>query len=181
LVHAGMQTVGVDIVPDLIQQALASSGEAVAQGGEAVAQGGEAIAKGGAEFQVQDYAAIAKREWRCLPCGAAVCNFSLLGNESVESLIAALPYYLDADKLLVIQTLHPLTACGAQPYQDGWREGSWCGFSSEFSNPAPWYFRTVESWHALLERSGFAVKQCIEPRIAAAAPPASIIWVCSAL
>ncbi len=76
---------------------------------------------------------------------AAVCNFSLLGRESVDSLIAALPRYLGDPGYLIIQTLHPIAACGEQPIEDGWREGSWLGFSSDFNNPAPWYFRTLES------------------------------------
>ena len=80
-----------------------------------------------------------------------MCNFSLLGKESVDSLIAALPFYLDDTGYLIIQTLHPVAACGDNPYQDGWREGSWLGFSNDFSDPAPWYFRTVDSWSALLK------------------------------
>ena len=71
---------------------------------------------------------------------AAVCNFSLLGENSVESLIAALPTALSAHGHLVIQTLHPVAACGDLPYADGWREGSWAGFEAEFSDPCPMVF-----------------------------------------
>jgi hypothetical protein len=45
----------------------------------------------------------------------------------------------------IIQTLHPLIACGDFSYQDAWREGSWAGFSDDFTDLAPWYFRTLES------------------------------------
>ena len=55
---------------------------------------------------------------------------------------------------LIIQTLHPVVAVGDLPYVDGWRQGSWAGFSEDFSDPAPWYFRTTESWVRLLRKSG---------------------------
>src|SRR5271156_4284577 len=141
----GMSVTGVDAVPELIAQAAATP---------------RAGASGSVAFHLQDYASIASRQWRCGPFDAAVCNFSLLGRESVDSLIAALPYYLDDPGYLIIQTLHPVAAFGTQPYQDGWREGSWLGFSSDFNNPAPWYFRTLETWRALLQRSGFDILEC---------------------
>jgi 2-polyprenyl-3-methyl-5-hydroxy-6-metoxy-1,4-benzoquinol methylase len=137
----------------------------------------EAQKLGGGEFQVLDYAAIAERQWRAAPLDAAVCNFSLLGDESVEKLVAALPWYLADGGYLIIQTLHPIAACGSEPYQDGWRTGNWCGFSSDFSDPAPWYFRTIESWQSLLQRSGFDVFECREPKAALATIPSSIIWI----
>jgi SAM-dependent methyltransferase len=153
----GRRVVGVDVVPDLVARAVAS---------------------GGAEFHVVDYASIAQRQLHLGPFDAAVCNFSLLGEESVESLIAGLPCYLDDPGYLIIQTLHPIAACGDTAYQDGWREGNWTGFSSDFSNPAPWYFRTVESWCALLERCDFDILECREPKAAGAVTPASMIWIC---
>jgi 2-polyprenyl-3-methyl-5-hydroxy-6-metoxy-1,4-benzoquinol methylase len=155
----GMSVVGVDIVPDLIARA---------------------AALGGGEFHVQDYTSIANRQLRLGVFDAVVCNFSLLGEQSVESLIAALPFYLNDPGYLIIQTLHPVAACGDLPYQDGWREGSWLGFSSDFTKPAPWYFRTVESWSALLERCTFEILEGREPRASAAVSPASQIWICKA-
>jgi 2-polyprenyl-3-methyl-5-hydroxy-6-metoxy-1,4-benzoquinol methylase len=158
----GSSVTGVDVVPELIEQAAAMPG---------------AQRNGSAAFHVQDYASIANRQWRAGPFDAAVCNFSLLGRESVDSLIASLPEYLDDPGFLIIQTLHPLAACGSQPYEDGWREGSWQGFSSDFSNPAPWYFRTLETWTTLLQRCGFDILECREPRAAGAVTPASVIWI----
>jgi 2-polyprenyl-3-methyl-5-hydroxy-6-metoxy-1,4-benzoquinol methylase len=155
----GMRVVGIDIVPQLIARAVAS---------------------GGGEFHVVDYASMAKRQWQGGLFDAAVCNFSLLGHESVESLIGALPFYLGQPGILIIQTLHPVASCGDEPYQDGWRSGSWAGFSSEFTNPAPWYFRTLESWSAMLQRNGFEILERREPRAAGAAAPASVIWICRA-
>jgi 2-polyprenyl-3-methyl-5-hydroxy-6-metoxy-1,4-benzoquinol methylase len=157
LSELGMRVIGVDIVPDLIARAGALHG---------------------GEFHVQDYASIANRQWRPGLFDAIVCNFSLLGKESVDALVAALPFYLDASGHLIIQTLHPVTACGDHPYQDGWREGSWLGFSSDFSHPAPWYFRTLDSWSALLRRCDFEILECREPKAADAVTSASIIWIC---
>ena len=167
----GMSVTGVDIVPELIAQAAASSGTAAAHATSAGATPGSMT------FLVQDYASIANRQWRGGPFDAAVCNFSLLGLESVDSLIAAVPYYLEQSGYLIIQTLHPVAACGAEPYQDGWREGSWQGFSGKFRDPGPWYFRTLESWRALLERCGFDIAECREPKAAGMVTPASVIWI----
>lgn len=157
LSELGMSVIGVDIVPDLIARAGALRG---------------------GEFHVQDYASIANRQWRAGLFDAIVCNFSLLGKESVDSLIGAMPFYLDEPGYLIIQTLHPVAACGDEPYQDGWREGSWREFSNDFRHPAPWYFRTLDSWSALLKQSGFEILECREPKAADAVTPASIIWIC---
>jgi 2-polyprenyl-3-methyl-5-hydroxy-6-metoxy-1,4-benzoquinol methylase len=171
LSNLGMSVTGVDVVPELITQA-AAAGDGASAGAES-----HVTASGSVAFQVQDYTSIANRQWRCGPFDAAVCNFSLLGRESVDSLIAALPWYLNGPGYLIIQTLHPVVACGERPYQDGWREGSWAGFSSDFNNPAPWYFRTLETWTALLQRCGFDILECREPKAAGAVTPASVIWI----
>jgi 2-polyprenyl-3-methyl-5-hydroxy-6-metoxy-1,4-benzoquinol methylase len=153
----GVRVTGVDAVPELIA---------------------EATRLGHGEFHVQDYGAIASRQWRCGPFDAAVCNFSLLGRESVESLLGAVGHYLDGAGSFIIQTLHPLAACGDHPYRDGWRAGTWLGFSTEFSDPAPWYFRTLESWISMLRRHGFEVLECREPTAPGAHAPASVIFMC---
>lgn len=93
----------------------------------------------------------------------AVCNFSLLGKESVEHIFDTIPSLLNDGGCLIIQTLHPNTSCGDLPYIDGWREGSWAGFSNEFSDPAPWYFRTIESWFKLFRTNGFMLNVVKEP------------------
>jgi hypothetical protein len=31
---------------------------------------------------------------------------------------------------LIVQTLHPLAACGDNPYRDGWSAGNWLGFGA---------------------------------------------------
>jgi 2-polyprenyl-3-methyl-5-hydroxy-6-metoxy-1,4-benzoquinol methylase len=155
----GIEVVGVDAVPALVAQA----------------------ARGAGEFYVQDYASLANRDFDCRPCDAAVCNFSLLGSGSVESMLAALPSYLRGRGRLIIQTLHPLAACGELPYQDGWRDGTWQGFGSDFKDPAPWYFRTLENWFRMLRRCGFELLDFREPTIPGSSAPMSVVITCQTL
>jgi 2-polyprenyl-3-methyl-5-hydroxy-6-metoxy-1,4-benzoquinol methylase len=157
LAACAIHTVGIDVVPELIAAA---------------------ARLGGGEFFVREYREIAAACWRQREFDAAVCNFSLLGNESVESLLAAIPECLAAPGYLIVQTLHPLAACGDHPYQDAWRAGNWLGFGAQFREPAPWYFRTLESWHFMLRRTGFEVLECREPTAPSAPAPASVIFIC---
>jgi 2-polyprenyl-3-methyl-5-hydroxy-6-metoxy-1,4-benzoquinol methylase len=159
----GVNVTGIDVVPELVAQA------------NSQAEASKSFSR--AQFLVQGYSSIASRKWRAGPFDTAVCNFSLLGADSVETLIAALPFYLEKRGRLIIQTLHPVAACGELPYEDGWRAGNWLGFSGDFRDPAPWYFRTIESWQAMLRRCGFEILECREPKAAGAVTPASIIWI----
>jgi 2-polyprenyl-3-methyl-5-hydroxy-6-metoxy-1,4-benzoquinol methylase len=163
LASRGIAAVGFDAVPELIA---------------------EAREQGGAEFHVRDYRDIAQGPQMLSSASlrsafdAIVCNFSLFGDTSTESLLRALPFYLGIPGYLVVQTLHPVTACGGEPYRDGWRAGSWSGFSAAFRDPAPWYFRTLASWFAILRRCGFALLEFREPAAANATAPASVIFIC---
>ena len=154
---SGIKVTGVDAVLELVAAAVQS---------------------GGGSFQLADYCAIAERRLQCGPFDAAVCNFSLLGKESVNGLLCAIPHYLDAAGHLIVQTLHPAAACGVQAYQDGWRAGTWAGFGAEFSDPAPWYFRTLASWVSMLRQCGFEILECREPTAPDAIAPASVIFIC---
>ena len=106
-----------------------------------------------------------------------VCNFSLFGEASVEALFRCLPSLLHPGGTVFLQTLHPVIACGPQPYRDGWREGSWQGFGSDFHDPPPWYFRTLESWIRLFTRSGLHVQELREPVHPATGQPASVVFL----
>ena len=105
-----------------------------------------------------------------------VCNFSLLGKESVEGLLRIMPTLLEADGSLLVQTLHPLVSCGDLPYVDGWRTGSWAGFSPAFSDAPPWYFRTLQTWVELMRDSGLIVGALQEPLDPRTGKPASVIF-----
>lgn len=151
----GVEVVGVDVVPALIERARAA---------------------GGGDFRVCAYEDLAAGRLD-LRVDVAVCNFSLLGQQSVDGLLAAVPQWLHPGGALVVQTLHPPTACGEAPYVDGWREGSWAGIPGAFADAAPWYFRTLDSWQALLARSGFAAVETRVPRHPATGQPASALFV----
>ena len=132
---------GVDVIPELIDEAKKNSN---------------------AEYQVLAYDNISNKTITS-KFDIAVCNFSLLGKESVESLFKVIPTLLNNGGHFIIQTPHPIISCGELKYKDGWREGSWAGFSSEFSDPAPWYFRTIESWTTLFIENRFKINQLKEP------------------
>ena len=155
LAEHGMRATGVDVVPALVEQA---------------------IAAGGGHFRVASYEQIAAGELD-MKVDAVVANFSLIGKESVEGIIRRAPELLADEGALIIQTLHPLVAGGDLPYVDGWRRGSWAGFSDEFSDPAPWYFRTLESWKSLLTASGFGRIETREPVHPKTGKPASVIFI----
>ena len=105
-----------------------------------------------------------------------VCNFSLLGNESVNHLFQQAPSLLNDGGFLIVQTIHPVTD-SREKYKDGWREGSWAGFNNKFRDPAPWYFRTLETWEALFLNNGFKLSKILEPLNKKAKTPASVIFI----
>jgi 2-polyprenyl-3-methyl-5-hydroxy-6-metoxy-1,4-benzoquinol methylase len=151
----GVDVYGVDVVPALVYQARVASG---------------------GRFEVLSYEDIA--------CGkvtakfdACVCNLALLGNESVTNLFGTMPSLLNPGGSLIVQTIHPVIGCGDQPYQDGWREGSWAGFSSGFKDPAPWYFRKLETWVKFYCDSGFKLVEMREPVHPNTGKPASAIFI----
>ena len=155
LAEHGVSTVGVDVVPALIEQARKA---------------------GGGEFRISSYEDIAAGRLD-VSVDLVVANFSLIGKESVEGVIRRAPSLLNSGGSFVIQTLHPVASCGDESYADGWRTGSWGGFSEEFSDPAPWYFRTMESWETLLADSGFRILEMREPVHPETGKPASVIFI----
>jgi 2-polyprenyl-3-methyl-5-hydroxy-6-metoxy-1,4-benzoquinol methylase len=105
-----------------------------------------------------------------------VCNFSLLGNESVNHVFHQAPFLLNEGGSLIVQTIHPLTESREQ-YKDGWREGSWVEFNHKFRDPAPWYFRTLENWETLFLNNGFKLSKMLEPLNKKTKMSASVIFI----
>jgi len=155
LAARGIAALGVDVVPDLIDQARRA---------------------GGGEFRVASYEAIAAGEID-RRFDVVVANFSLIGRESVDALVTRTPSLLNPSGAVIVQTLHPVVAGGDLPYEEGWREGSWTGFGDDFSDPAPWYFRTIQGWVRLVVGSGLRLVEVREPLHPATRRPASIIFV----
>jgi len=154
----GITVIGTDVVPALIAQAKRA---------------------GEGDFRLISYEDIALGKLQA-QVDLIVCNFSLLGKESVDDLVKSAPKLLKNGGVFILQTLHPLLACGDEPYQDGWREGSWQGFSKKFSDPAPWYFRTLESWLKLFEKNGFQLQERREPINPKTGKLASLILIAQA-
>jgi 2-polyprenyl-3-methyl-5-hydroxy-6-metoxy-1,4-benzoquinol methylase len=150
----GMRVTGVDVVPALIDAARGAGGNFHL-------------------LSIDDLVAgkLAGRH------DTAVCNFALFGKDSVAALLGAMPALLEPGGHCIVQTLHPRSACGDAPYADGWREGSWSDFSADFTDPPPWYFRTLESWTQLFADSGLRLletRELLHPRTQ---QPASVIFI----
>jgi 2-polyprenyl-3-methyl-5-hydroxy-6-metoxy-1,4-benzoquinol methylase len=154
LTAEGIQTLGVDAVPSLIESAREAGGS----------------------FQLATYEDIIAGRL-AIKADTLVCNFALLGKESVEQLVAFLPSLLEPQGQLIVQTVHPLIACGEQSYADGWREEEWTGFGTPFPSPAPWYFRTLASWITLFAGSGWRLCEMREPLHPRTGKPASVIFI----
>ena len=136
----------------------------------------EAQRNGKGEFRVLSYEDIVEGKLEAT-VGAIVCNFSLFGKESVEGVVRAASRLLNPRGVFIVQTLHPLNECGDAPYADGWREGSWGGIGNGFTDPAPWYFRTLESWIRLFLTKGFQLRELREPIHPKSGKPASVIII----
>lgn len=155
LAARNIHVAGIDAVPELVE---------------------ESQRVGGGDFHVVSYEELAAGKLRVL-VDVVACNFSLLGKESAEGVIRAAPLLLNPGGCFIVQTLHPVVACGDLPYRDGWREGSWVGFNPDFADPAPWYFRTLESWTRLFGDCGFRLLEMREPIYPKTRKPASVIFV----
>lgn len=155
LAEQGVKALGIDAVPELISAAQLA---------------------GGGEFRLITYEEVISDGIEAR-ADAVICNFSLIGKESVEGLIGVVPSLLNNRGSLVVQTLHPSIACGDGPYEDGWRRGSWDGFDAAFTDPAPWFFRTLESWERLFRDSGLQLREVREPAHPASGEPVSIVFI----
>ena len=155
LVAQGMAVLGTDLIPVLIQQARTMD-----------------IGR----FELADYEEIAAGKL-AEKFDVVVANFSLLGDESVRGLFRSMPRLLNPDGTFIIQTLHPIVACGDLPYSDGWRCSSWYGFSPEFTDPPPWYFRTLATWVNLFATTGLSVVEIREPKNPQTGKPAAVIFM----
>jgi 2-polyprenyl-3-methyl-5-hydroxy-6-metoxy-1,4-benzoquinol methylase len=152
---SGIRMSGIDVVPELVE-----TGRQAGIG----------------EFKVMSYEDIARGQLGIM-ADVAICNFSLLGQESVEGVFNAARTFLKPGGALIVQTLHPAMACGEQEYKDGWRAGTWNGFSPDYQDPPPWYFRTIESWINLYVRAGLQLCEVREPLHPKSGKPASIIFI----
>lgn len=152
---AGVDVYGIDIVSHLVE---------------------EANKQGGGKFEVLPYEYLSQETIK-EKFDVAVCNFSLLGNESVVKLFQNIYGLLNENGSFIVQTIHPIAGCGGEEYKDGWRKGTWKGFNDSFTNPPPWYFRTIKTWKDLFLNNGFTITEIIEPLHPKTKTFASIIFI----
>ncbi|TRX75868.1 class I SAM-dependent methyltransferase [Pseudomonas mangiferae] len=153
LAEAGIDALGVDGAPALVDAARAAGGR----------------------FETVAYA-----DWPAQPrrfglFDAIVCNFALL-DAAPGALLAALGDALAPGGALLIQTVHPWAAAGEEGYRDGWRLERFAAFGEGFA-PMPWYFRTLESWFVLLNAAGLRLETVREPRHPDSGHPLSLLLV----
>ena len=155
-------------------RALAQQGIS-ARGADAIPALIDAARRLGGEFAVASYEDIARGrlDWKA---DTVSCNFALIGKESTVQLLRGVPGLLQPGGRFVVQTLHPVEACGSLPYEDGWRQGSWDGFNQHFENAAPWYFRTLESWRVLFSDCGLHLVAEHWPIHPGTGRPASVLF-----
>ncbi len=154
LIPKGIDALGIDVIPEFIESA---SKQKVGR------------------FKVLPYEETSHHQLK-EKFDVVVCNFSLLGETSVNILFQQIPALLNDKGVFIVQTIHPIIACGNNKYEDGWREGSWAGFNESFTSPAPWYFRTIKSWKALFDANGFKLSKINEPINPITNEPASILF-----
>ncbi|MBW3629558.1 MAG: class I SAM-dependent methyltransferase [Gemmatimonadetes bacterium] len=159
LADAGIDALGIDASAPLIEAARRA---------------------GGGRFEAVSYRDLIAAPGALGSFDAVVCNFALL-EEDVAPLLSALRQTLRPEGALLIQTVHPWTACGEAEYSDGWRMESFSAFGGEFPRPMPWYFRTLQSWFASLQRTGFCVEEMREPVHPATARPLSLLLLAGPL
>lgn len=130
LMRRGIDAAGIDFVPDLVA----------------------AACRAGGSFRLLGYRELAAHA-KELAADVTVCNFSLLGDASTREVFAAMTGLLGEHGRFIVQTLHP----AGVPGEDGWREGSWQGFSDDFVDPHPWYFRSEPGWRRLFDDYGLEI------------------------
>lgn len=150
----GIEAVGIDVSAPLVDAARAA---------------------GSGRFEVLPYAGLAGAAPQLGRFDALACNFALL-EQDIVPMLRDLHGLLAPGGHLVIQTVHPWTACGDEPYRDGWRLEDFAAFGDEaFPEPMPWYFRTLATWLANLDEAGYRVDRLREPAHPATARPLSLL------
>ncbi len=137
----------------------------------------QAQKEGGAHYLNLDYEAFCGNPKACgSEFDAVVFNFSLLEEDLVPVLKAAHSILAPGGRI-VIQTVHPFSACGDAPYENSWRIEHFSAFGTLFPSPMPWYFRTLSSWMETLKKAGLNLNDLREPLHPETGQAASLILV----
>jgi SAM-dependent methyltransferase len=109
------------------------------------------------------------------PFDVVAFNYALF-DEDVAPTLAAARRVLAPDGAVVIQTLHPDAIGG----EDGWRTEDFAAFGDDDWRPMPWYFRTPDSWKAVIAAAGLNLACVTEPAAEPGGAPLSLLMVCEA-
>ncbi|MFN6483422.1 class I SAM-dependent methyltransferase [Nostoc sp. DedQUE03] len=157
LFSLGIDGWGVDFCADLIEAARHS---------------------GDSRFVVCSYSDLASQRFSTINSFSCfICNFSILGESALDEIAKAGHSLLEDKGKIIIQTLHPIIACGDSTYSNGWRETSWQAISDQAFYPTPWYFRTLESWINEFHAWNYRLLNLYEPCHPKTNKPISIIFV----
>jgi 2-polyprenyl-3-methyl-5-hydroxy-6-metoxy-1,4-benzoquinol methylase len=159
LVEHGIEAVGVDASEPLIAEARKASGSTP-------------------KYRVCGYAELESQAPQLGRFDVLVCNFALL-EEPLAPTLKAMHSLISKDGRLLIQTLHPWRACNDASYRDGWRVETFAGFGEGFSEPMPWFFRTLESWLSLFSETGWRLQWLQEPLHPESEQPVSLLMLLS--
>lgn len=152
LSQRGVETVGVDASEPLVVAARAA---------------------GGGDFHVCSYGELDGPERFGGAFDVVAANFALLGDPLDDALQGARGL-LAPGGVLVIQTVHPWAARDGD-YRDGWRTERFAAFGEGFTEPMPWFFRTLRSWSDALTRAGLRIHGLREPAHPETGEPVSLI------
>ena len=119
---------------------------------------------GGGDFHVLIYSELLQMEPEQFGgrFDGVVFNFALF-EESLDAALGCAHRFVAEEGILLIQTVHPWSPRGDLPYEDGWRTERFSSFGGEFSEPMPWFFRTLESWVDTLRGASFQIVYLREP------------------
>ncbi|MEH2434516.1 MAG: class I SAM-dependent methyltransferase [Nostoc sp.] len=106
-----------------------------------------------------------------------ICNFSILGECALDKIAKAGDNLLEDKGKIIIQTLHPIIACGDSIYSNEWRKTSWQAIADQPFYPTPWYFRTLESWINQFHALNYRLLNLYEPCDPKTNKPISIIFI----
>jgi 2-polyprenyl-3-methyl-5-hydroxy-6-metoxy-1,4-benzoquinol methylase len=104
-------------------------------------------------------------------------NYALF-DEAAAALLGALKHRLSPGGAMIIQTLNPRAMEAAE--NDAWRIEDFSDFEGRDWAPMPWFFRTVESWHQVIEDAGLTLRELSEPAAGPKQPALSLLMVCAA-
>jgi len=139
---------------------------------------GMASASGGPFYQCMSFGEIiAGRTIEGSPFDAIVLNFVLFGKDSTPKLLQSLHPHLNTPGFIIIQSLHPDAGHAFEPSH--WKPNVWEGLPDHFSDPYPYYHRSMSDWQLMFRECQLDILRQQEQLHPRTKRPTSIIFVLS--